>query len=98
MIKPMESMELENALDELEKCVALILDNDILMYPRIIKNLKNENNETIFLLQWVEDSMTYEICFTENENEIVGYSESSMFLIDDRGEEVQITLLTEKKL
>ena len=98
MIKPMSSMELEDALDVLENCSALILDDDILMYPRIIKDLKNEDNQKIFCLQWTEGEDTFEIVFVEEDNQSVGYSGSTMFLIDDNDQEVHLTLLTEKPI
>jgi hypothetical protein len=98
MIKPMSSMDLEDALDVLDDCSALILDDDILMYPRIIKDLKNEDNQKIFCLQWTEGEDTFEIVFVEEDNQSVGYSGSTMFLIDDNDQEVHLTLLTEKAI
>jgi len=94
----MSSMDLEDALDVLDNCSALILDNDILMIPRIIKDLKNGDNQKIFCLQWVEGQDTFEILFLEEDNQSVGYSGSTMFLIDESGEEVHITLLTQKEI
>ena len=98
MIKPMSNMDLDDALDTLQSCSALILDGDILMYPRIIREIRNDDNEKLFYLEWIEGEQSYEICFLENDNQVVGYSGSNMFLTDENGEEVQITILTEKRI
>ena len=98
MIKPMSSMDLEDALDVLDNCSALILDDDILMYPKIIKDLKNGDNQKIFCLQWTEGEDAFEIVFVEEDNQSVGYSGSTMFLIDDNDQEVHLTILTEKAI
>lgn len=98
MIKPMSNMDLEDALDTLQSCSALIVDGDVLMYPRIIRDLRKEDEEKLFFLEWVEGENNYEICFLESDNQIVGYSESNMFLNAENGEEVQITILTEKRI
>lgn len=97
MLKPTSSMELDDALEEIQSCAALILDGDILMYPKIFRETR-EDGEKLFFMEWMDADKSYEICFLESENEMVSFSGSNMYLIDDDGEQVEIKILTEKSI
>jgi hypothetical protein len=53
----------------------------------------NDENQFLYISWDDDEGMMYDVKFAEGENREVTISGCSMFLIDNEGEEVQITLL-----
>jgi hypothetical protein len=86
-------ISLKDAHYILENCAAVIWGDSFLSYPSVPDLAANGNNEFLFLKCEDEEGQIFTASFTQNENERVQVSGSSMFLTDDKGEEIQITIL-----
>jgi hypothetical protein len=90
----MKSIELKEATDRLKESLAVIVDNDELMYMNIFMNIFSENDEFL-LMDWKEEVREYKLVFAAKDNQSVKVSNdgSLMYLVDNGGQKVQLTLL-----
>jgi hypothetical protein len=59
-----------------------------------IADLEGSDENQFLYITWDDDEgQMYDVKFSEGDNQEVTISETSMFLIDNEGDEVQITLL-----
>jgi hypothetical protein len=95
--KTPKTITLQEAFTILEDCSALIIDDNVLVYPRLEDLTGDLKNEFLYL-SWEEDGEDFEVRFLEGQNQNVQVSGSSLFLIDSEGEDNQLTVLTPKSL
>lgn len=84
---------LEKAIDLLENADAVVINNDLLVYPSIDGINNDPENEFMFLSHSDPDGLIYSYKFKEGNNQEVNIVGHSMFLIDDEGDSIQLTLL-----
>jgi hypothetical protein len=92
---------LKNAYALLEEASAVIVDDYALMYPALYE-LKDDPDNEFLLLAWEEDGKEYILHFTEEKNQTVKVSGTSLFLYEENSEgpddHVQISLLKTQTL
>lgn len=98
----MKNIPLEEAYKILEDASAVIIDDNVLVYPALSYWNFSDENEFMYLT-WTDDKgQEYDLHFAEGDNQEVKVSGSSMFLIDTNAEAeedaTQITILTTKEL
>lgn len=94
---PTKEISLKEAYDILQECSAVVIDDNVLVYPsldEITGDLKNE----FLSLAWQEDGEEFQVNFLEGQNQKVQVSGCSLFLVDSEGEDNQLTILEPKKL
>lgn len=94
----MKIITLKEAFEILENCSAIIIDDDVLIYPGLYEELTGEDDNEFMYLSWESEGMEYGIKFNEGLNKAVKVIGSFLFLIDTEGEERQITILEPKNL
>jgi hypothetical protein len=95
----MKSITLDEAISILQNSSAVIIDN-VVTYPNLSFDYENDKPEERFLdLSWIdEDYNNFQINFYSQDNETVQIVDGSMFLIDEEGDECQLTILSPMKL
>jgi hypothetical protein len=97
----MKKITLKEAYRMLEDASAVIIDNDVVLYPSLQELEEDDTNEFLFF-RWDDGGLEYTLTFEEGDNQEVKIVGSSMFLYDTdaNGEEdhTQITILTTKEL
>lgn len=93
----MKTIILQQAYSILKNCAGVITEDHIITYP-ILSDLTGEDNNQWLYLSWDEDGLEYSRTFLEKENNNVKIAGSSMFLKDNEGEEIQLTILTVQNL
>jgi hypothetical protein len=97
----MKVIKLKEAYNILEDANAVIIDNDVVLYPSLEPISGDELNEFLFF-RWDDGGLEYTLIFKEGANQEVKVVGSSMFLHDtnSEGEEdhIQITILKTKQL
>lgn len=97
-MKNTKTISLKEAHQILEECSAVIADDNALTYPSL-SDLEDDDSNEFLYISWTDDEgLTYSAKFQEGENQSVKISGSSMFLIDNEGDEMQITILEPKSL
>lgn len=86
----MNSYVLERAIELLENASAIIIDNDVLIYPRV--NDDGEDDEFL-ILSWDTDGEEYTYNFLRKDNRVVNVKDNQLILIADEGTEFSLTLL-----
>ena len=97
----MKTITLKEAYQILLDANAVIIDNDVVLYPSLWELTDDETNEFLYF-QWKNRGREYNLKFNEGDNQEVKVVGSSMFLYDtdSEGEDdhIQITILITKKL
>jgi hypothetical protein len=97
----MKIITLKEAYQILEDANAVIIDDNILVYPSLSK-LKDEGSNDFLYLSWDDRGLGYELIFVEDDNQEVKVSGSSIFLRDleeeNEDSRTKITILTTKEL
>lgn len=92
---------LTKAFEILQNASAIIINDDVVMYPRLSDLQDDEFNE-FMNLSWEDGGLTYELAFREGDNKEVSVHGSSMFLYDtdakDDADNTQITILVPQNL
>jgi hypothetical protein len=96
----MKTIALKEAFEILKECSAVIINDDILVYPSLDDVIDDDNNEFMQLAfaDWEGD---LDLVFMEGNNKIVTISGSSMFLYEKNDEidnPTQITILGPKNI
>ncbi len=89
-------ISLEKAFDILENCSAVIIDN-VVTYPRL-SDLDGDPQSVFLCFDWNSEGLEYAVNFNEGQNKEVNVYGSFMFLIDEAGDEKQLTVLEPKNL
>lgn len=78
----------------LENCIAVMWDDRAVSLPTVY-DLEDEDSNGIFLMleSGEDDGSIVQAIFIQNENSRIRVEGDSMFLMDDTGEEVKITIL-----
>jgi hypothetical protein len=93
----MTRITLHEAADIISTCAALIIDN-VVTYPSM-SNLEDKPDNEWLCLSWTDgDDRDFIVKFNEGENDEVMISGPYMYLIDNEGDEVQLTILGVKIL
>ena len=88
----MKTITLKEAIDILSQCSAVIIDN-VVTYPSL------HEHEEFLNLSWTDGEYNdFNESFYARDNENVIIVDSSMFLVDESGDEVQLTILCPQKL
>lgn len=98
----MKEITLTKAFALLEQASAVIINDDVLVYPSLDQITGDENNEWMNL-SWENDAQEYSMKFDEGQNNSVfGKSprieNNKLILIDSEGDEVALTLLESKEM
>lgn len=97
----MKTITLKEAYQILEDANAVIIDNDVVLYPSLDMIEGSDENEFLFF-RWDDGGLEYTLTFKEGDNQEVKVVGSSMFLhdTDSEGEDdhIQITILITKEL
>ena len=97
----MKTITLKEAYQILEDANAVIIDNDVVLYPSLEPISGDELNEFLFF-RWDDGGLEYTLKFLEGDNQEVKVVGSSMFLYDTESEgeddHIQITILITKEL
>jgi hypothetical protein len=93
----MKTISLKEAHEILERfTTAVVIDDSVLVYPRLSELKDSEDNEFLYL-SWEDEGLEYSLKFSEGKNQSVKVSGSSMFLNDDDAEtdadHTQLTIL-----
>jgi hypothetical protein len=92
----MSTITLEDAISYLEKANAIIIDDDILTPTILVRGVSEDENEPFFCLRWMEtNESACELLFYDEDNDEVKIQNSTIYLINDAGEEIPITILKE---
>ena len=97
----MKKITLDKAYHILENAAALIVDDNVLVYPSLSQLTDDDDNEFLFL-SWNDEGKEFNLKFTQGDNPSVGVEGNSMFLFDtdavSNHDHTQITVLVPKKL
>jgi hypothetical protein len=97
----MKTITLKEAYNILEDASAIIIDDNVLVYPALTGLEGSDDNEFLYF-KWDDEGLGYELTFKEEDNREVKVVGSSMFLYDYDAEteedHTQITILTTKEL
>ena len=94
----MKTITLDEAIIILQNCSAVIIDYTV-KYPNLSFDESNNPEERFLDLSWVDDDYNnFEVNFYSQDNQTVTIVDSSMFLTDEEGDEVQLTILAPQKL
>ena len=94
----MKTITLDEAIIILQNCSAVIIDYTV-TYPNLSFDESNNPEERFLDLSWVDDDYNnFEVNFYSQDNQTVTIVDSSMFLTDEEGDEVQLTILAPQKL
>jgi len=93
----MKKIPLRKAYDILQNCSAVVIDDNVLVYPALDEIEEDDANEFMYL-SWSYEDLEYDVKFEEGSNREVEVVGSSMFLIDIEGETTQLTILEPKNL
>lgn len=86
----MKTIPLKEAAELLEKSSAVIIDDDLLVYPIHSSVINDPDND---FLTVIDDSTGDQQMFVEQDNQTVEVVGNSMFLINNDGNRAQITIL-----
>ena len=99
--KQMKTITLKEAYQILEDASAVIIDDDVVLYPSLWELQDDDTNEFLYF-RWDDGGLEYTLTFKEGDNQEVKVVGSSMFLYDthakDKDDHLQITILTTKEL
>lgn len=93
----MSKIPLQEAVEILKDCSAVIIDDYVLVYPSV-NDLEQSDENEFMLLSYTEDGLEYYYKFYEGENQMVEVVGSNMFLVDGDKETIQLTILVPKNL
>lgn len=93
----MKTIDLVRAHKILEDCSGVITDEHVIIYPSLADLTGDDENEFLYL-SWINEGADYYVKFNEGCNREVKVVHSSMFLIDDEGDEIQLTVLVPQDL
>jgi hypothetical protein len=93
----MKEITLKEAYQILEDSSAVIIDDNVLVYPGLDDITGDLENEFLYI-NWENDGEEFEVRFLEGHNQTCTVSGSSLFLKDSEGEDTQISILTTKEL
>jgi len=98
----MKNIPLEEAYKILEDASAVIIDDNVLVYPALADLEFSDENEFMYITWSDDEGREYALKFAEGDNQQVKVSGSSIFLLDTDAEAeedaIQITILTTKEL
>ena len=93
----MKTITLQQAYKILTDCSGVIVEDNIIN-PKLGDGmgggLEDDPNHLFMALDWEESGLMFEQCFLEGQNQEVNVVGSSMFLINELGDEVQLTILS----
>jgi hypothetical protein len=97
----MKTITLTEAHRILEDASAVIINDDVVLYPSLDMIEGSDENEFLFF-RWDDGGLEYTLKFCEGDNQEVKVVGSSMFLYDTHAnreeDHTQITILTTKEL
>lgn len=93
----MKQLALKETFAILEDCEAIVVDDNILVYPSLTP-LNGDADNIFMFLEWEAEGLGYEANFKDGSNRNAKVQGSSIYLNDTDGNENQITILMRKKL
>jgi hypothetical protein len=90
----MKTIGLKEAYKRLKESVAVIVDNDALVYPSLADIENNPENEFLYL-SWEEYGRKHSVrCMEQNNQTIKTTDDGALMILEDtEGDRVQLTLL-----
>jgi hypothetical protein len=90
----MKTIGLKEAYNRLKESVAVIVDNDALVYPSLADIENNPENQFLYLF-WELDGQEYSVkCIEQNNQTIKTTDDGALMILEDtEGDRVQLTLL-----
>jgi hypothetical protein len=94
----MKKITLKEAYNILEDASAIIIDDNVLVYPSL-SDLKEDDTNEFMYLSWDNEGLGYELKFCEGDNQEVEVAGSSLFFyaVGDIYR-TEVTILTKKEL
>ena len=89
----MRTITLKAAFEVLENCSAVIIEDGIVSYPGLSDLEGKDENEFLYFSWTDEDGLEFNLKFREGENQMVEVWKSTMYLMDDEGDRVELTIL-----
>ena len=94
----MKTITLKEAYNILQDASAVIINDDVVLYPSLWQLRDDDTNEFLFF-RWDDGGLEYTLTFKEGNNQEVKLVGSSMFLYAEGDiDHTQITILTTKEL
>lgn len=93
----MKQISLVEAVQLLNDCSAVIVNDNVLTYPSV-EDLNDDDDNEFLYLGWTDDGLDYSMKVEEGNNRSVKIEDNQMILVDDEGDEFSLTLLTTMKL
>ena len=94
----MKQITLAQVYKILTDCSAVIWGDYFVCYPSLDGVTGDKDNEWLFLRSDDDDGQTFSATFIEENNQNVAVEGTSMFLTNNEGDEVQLTVLVPAKL
>lgn len=92
----MKKITLLQAFAILQSAAAVIIDN-IVIYPSLDEIRDSDENEFLFL-GWEYEDQEYSAKFCEGDNQVAQIKGNILILIDDEGEETELSILIDADL
>jgi len=94
----MKKITLKEAYQILEQASAVIIDDNVLVYPALTGLEGSDDNEFLYF-KWDDEGLGYELTFKEEDNQEVEVAGSSLFFyaVGDIYR-TEVTILTKKEL
>ena len=89
----MKTITLDQAYRWLESCSAVIWDDNFLCYPSLSQLVTDDPENEFLYLSITDEEGELSVKFKQGNNETIEVGGNSMFLIDDEGDTIQLTLL-----
>lgn len=90
----MKTIPLKQAHELIENAAAVIVNHDALMYPSVSDLTGEEDNEFLYVSWMDADGLGFKIkAVEENNQEVKVTDQGDLILVDDEGEEFEVTLL-----
>ncbi len=94
----MKTITLQEAHSILENCSGVINEEHVITYPNLADLTGDDDNEWLYIF-WNDDKgQDYRVKCVEENNKEIKVSGSSMFLIDNEGDDFQLTVLVPQDL
>jgi hypothetical protein len=87
----MKTITLTRAHELLTSASAVVIDN-VVTYPSLAELEDNPANQFL-CLTWDDEGLEFAVRFNEEGNAVVNVEGASLWLVDDEGDQAQITLL-----
>lgn len=83
------TISLEKACAILNKCEAVIVDKNAVVYP-LLEELEDSDVNEFMYLSWEDENNSYYLKFLEGDNNVIQVKESSLVFVGHEGDLIEI--------